>query len=118
VIVGIGVNVTTQRAELPPGGTSLAAEAAECTDRDPLLRAILRSLGDLYRGWDGRPLPDYADACDTIGREVRVQLPDGTALTGTATGPDDAGRLIVRTEEGDRPVSAGDVTRVRPVTTG
>lgn len=118
VIVGIGVNVSTQRAELPPGATSLAAEAAECTDRDPLLRAILRNLGDLYRGWDGRPLRDYADACDTIGREVRVQLPDGSALTGTATGLDDTGRLVVRTEDGERRVSAGDVTRVRPVTTG
>jgi BirA family transcriptional regulator, biotin operon repressor / biotin---[acetyl-CoA-carboxylase] ligase len=117
VVVGIGVNVTTQRAELPPGATSLAAEAAECTDRDPLLRAILRSLGELHRGWDGRPLPDYAAACDTIGREVRVRLPDGTAVVGTATGLDDSGRLIVRTPDGDRPVSAGDVTRVRPVTT-
>lgn len=121
VVVGIGINVTTTRAELPPGATSLAAEAAECTDRDPLLRAILRSLGDVYGAWSGDPSrlrPEYEDACDTVGREVRVQLPDGTALTGTATGLDDAGRLIVRTPEGDRPVSAGDVTRVRPVTTG
>jgi len=121
VIVGIGINVTTTRAELPPGATSLAAEAAECTDRDPLLRAILRSLGDVYRAWPGDPSrlrPEYQDACDTVGREVRVQLPDGTALTGTATGLDDAGRLVVRTPDGDRPVSAGDVTRVRPVTTG
>jgi BirA family transcriptional regulator, biotin operon repressor / biotin---[acetyl-CoA-carboxylase] ligase len=121
VVVGIGVNVSTQRAELPPGATSLAVEAAECTDRDPLLRAILRSLGDLYRAWPGDPSrlrPQYEAACDTIGRDVRVQLPDGTALTGTATGLDDTGRLIVRTAEGDRPVSAGDVTRVRPVTTG
>ncbi|HEY6748973.1 MAG TPA: biotin--[acetyl-CoA-carboxylase] ligase [Mycobacteriales bacterium] len=121
VVVGIGLNVTTQRSELPPGATSLAAEAAECTDRDPVLRAVLRGLGDLYRGWDGNPArirADYEAACDTIGREVRVQLPDGTALTGTATGLDDSGRLVVRTAAGDRAVSAGDVTRVRPVTTG
>jgi BirA family biotin operon repressor/biotin-[acetyl-CoA-carboxylase] ligase len=121
VIVGIGLNVTTQRAELPPGAASLATEAAGCTDRDPVLRAVLRGLGDLYRGWDGDPArirSEYEAACDTIGREVRVQLPDGTALTGTATGLDDTGRLVVRTAEGDRAVSAGDVTRVRPVTTG
>jgi BirA family transcriptional regulator, biotin operon repressor / biotin---[acetyl-CoA-carboxylase] ligase len=121
VVVGIGINVTTTRAELPPGATSLAAEAAECTDRDPLLRAILRSLGEVYRAWPGDPSrlrPEYQDACDTVGREVRVQLPDGTALTGTATGLDDVGRLVVRTADGDRPVSAGDVTRVRSVTTG
>ncbi|HST67813.1 MAG TPA: biotin--[acetyl-CoA-carboxylase] ligase [Mycobacteriales bacterium] len=119
VIVGIGLNVSTERAELPPGAASLRTVAAECTDRDPLLRAILRAFGDLYRGWSGDPArlrPEYEDACDTIGRDVRVQLPDGSTLTGTATGLDDAGRLVVRTADGDRPVSAGDVTRVRPVT--
>ena len=58
VVVGIGLNVGTRRAELPAGGTSLAVEAAECTDRDPILRAVLRTLGDLYRDWqhDGRPV--------------------------------------------------------------
>ena len=47
---------------------------------------------------------------------MRVQLPDGGALAGTATGLDEAGRLVVHTTDGDVPVSAGDVTRVRPVT--
>jgi BirA family transcriptional regulator, biotin operon repressor / biotin---[acetyl-CoA-carboxylase] ligase len=121
VIVGIGLNVTTRRAELPAGATSLAAEAAECTDRDPVLRAVLRALGEIYSPWSGDPArirPEYEAACDTIGRQVRVQLPDGSALTGTATGLDDAGRLVVRTPDGDRPVSAGDVTRIRSVTAG
>jgi len=54
--------------------------------------------------------------CDTIGQDVRVQLPDGSALAGTATGLDEMGRLVVRTTDGDVSVSAGDVTRVRPVT--
>jgi BirA family biotin operon repressor/biotin-[acetyl-CoA-carboxylase] ligase len=122
VVVGIGINVTTRRAELPAGGTSLAIEAAGCTDRDPVLRAVLRSLGALYRDWSaagGDPAgikPAYERACDTIGRQVGVQLPDGGTLTGTATGLDDSGRLVVRTPEGDRPVSAGDVTRLRSVT--
>jgi BirA family transcriptional regulator, biotin operon repressor / biotin---[acetyl-CoA-carboxylase] ligase len=121
VVVGIGLNVATKRAELPAGGTSLAAEAAECTDRDPILRAVLRTLGDLYRVWqhDGQPVRQaYEQVCDTVGREVRVQLPGGRTLTGTATGLDDSGRLVVRTDNGDIPVSAGDVTRVRPVTSG
>jgi BirA family biotin operon repressor/biotin-[acetyl-CoA-carboxylase] ligase len=124
VVVGIGINVTTRRAELPAGGTSLAVEAAECTDRDPVLRAVLRGLGTVYRAWSaagGDPAgikSAYERVCDTIGRQVRVQLPDGGTLIGTATGLDDSGRLVVRTAEGDRPVSAGDVTRIRPVTTG
>jgi BirA family transcriptional regulator, biotin operon repressor / biotin---[acetyl-CoA-carboxylase] ligase len=113
--------VSTRRAELPEGAASLATEAAECTDRDPLLRAVLRTLGDRYAQWSRSPdtiRPAYEAVCDTIDRAVRVRLPDGTAVTGTATGLDGSGRLVVRTADGDVPVSAGDVTSVRPVAVG
>jgi BirA family biotin operon repressor/biotin-[acetyl-CoA-carboxylase] ligase len=121
VVVGIGLNVLTRLAELPPGATSLAAEGAECTDRDPVLRAVLRRLGVLYAGWvaaAGDPEASglrraYERVCDTLGAPLRVALPDGTTLTGTATGLDDAGRLLIGTPEGSRAVSAGDVTHVR-----
>jgi BirA family transcriptional regulator, biotin operon repressor / biotin---[acetyl-CoA-carboxylase] ligase len=119
VVVGVGLNVSTRRPELPAGAVSLATEGAECTDRDPLLRAILRTLAARYAEWSADPdrvRPAYEAVCDTIGREVRVQLPDGGGLTGTATGLDETGRLVVRGTDGDVPVSAGDVTRVRPVT--
>ena len=120
VVVGIGLNVSTRRAELPPGATSLAVEAAQCTDRDPLLRAILRRLGALYAGWcaaggdpDG-PRAAYEAVCDTLGRPVRVLLPGGAELTGTATGLDADGRLVLSTGDRRQAVSAGDVTHVRP----
>jgi len=121
VVVGVGLNVTTRRAELPDTGTSLAIEAAECTDRDPLLRAVLRTLGEVYRGWqhDRTGLRTaYEQVCDTIGQDVRAQLPGGGTLCGVATGLDDFGRLVIRTDNGDIPVSAGDISRIRPVTTG
>ena len=122
VVAGIGLNVTNRRAELPPGATSLAVEAAQCTLRDPLLRAILRDLGSLYRQWcaaGGDPdatglRAAYVRACDTVGREVRVELPGGGQLAGVATGLDEAGRLLVAAEAGIRAVSAGDVRHVRP----
>lgn len=127
VVVGIGLNVSTRRAELPPGATSLGVEAAQCTDRDPLLRAVLRRLGALYAGWcaaGGDPdaatgtRAAYEAACDTVGRQVRVLLPDGTELTGRASGLDEAGRLLLDTGDGRRAVSAGDVTHVRPLPAG
>jgi BirA family biotin operon repressor/biotin-[acetyl-CoA-carboxylase] ligase len=121
IVVGIGLNVNTRRDELPPGGASLRTEGAECTDRDPLLRAVLRTLGDRYAEWTAAPgliRAGYEQVCDTIGRAVRVTLPDGSSFVGTATGLDDTGRLLVLTGDGTVPVSAGDVTRVRPVTIG
>lgn len=123
VVVGIGLNVSTRRAELPPGATSLAVEAALCTDRDPVLRAVLRRLDALYAAWCAAAGDPGAAglhaaceaACDTLGRTVRVQLPDSAELVGEAIGLDGDGRLRLRTAGGDRAVSAGDVTHVRPL---
>ena len=121
VVVGIGLNVGTRRTELPAGATSLLVEAARCTDRDPLLRAVLRGLGAAYAGWcaaGGDPTASglraaYTAGCDTVGRPVRVLLPDGGELAGTATGVDDAGRLVLSTAGGERAVSAGDIRHLR-----
>ncbi|GAA2392012.1 biotin--[acetyl-CoA-carboxylase] ligase [Nonomuraea africana] len=93
-------------------------ERAHGTDRDPLIRAILREIESHYRDWQSAG--GDADACGlraayqassaTIGREVRVELPGDRILTGTATGVDAEGHLQV----GGRTLSAGDVVHVRP----
>jgi BirA family biotin operon repressor/biotin-[acetyl-CoA-carboxylase] ligase len=122
-VVGVGLNVTTRTAELPrPDTTSLLLEDATCTDRDPLLRAILRQLATDYQAWQraaGDPVASglragYTAGCDTLGRTIRAALPDGTVAEGVAAGLDDIGRLVLRTADGDRPLSAAEVTNVRP----
>lgn len=122
VVVGVGLNVSVRADELPvPGATSLVLENAAFVDREPLLRAILREFEFWYAGWcahDGDPeatgLPAaYRRLSSTIGRQVRVELPDGVALEGTAVDVDTAGRLVVRTAAGDRSMSAGDVVHLR-----
>jgi len=127
VVVGIGLNVSTRADELPPvttglPATSLLVAGAEHTDRDPLLRALLRGLAGWYSGWRETGgdaelcglLAAYRRGCSTIGRDVRVHLPTGEVLSGTATTVDVAGQLVIRTEDGDeRRVSAGDVLHVR-----
>ena len=127
VVLGIGLNVSTRADELPltatgVPATSLLVAGAEHTDRDPLLRALLRGLARWYAGWRETGgdaelcglLAAYRRGCSTIGREVRVHLPGGGFLTGAATTVDAVGQLVVRTEDGDeRRVSAGDVLHVR-----
>ena len=56
---------------------------------------------------------EYLRWCVTVGREVRVELPGGAALAGTATDVDETGRLAVRTGPGTTLVGAGDVVHVR-----
>jgi BirA family transcriptional regulator, biotin operon repressor / biotin---[acetyl-CoA-carboxylase] ligase len=126
VVVGIGLNVSQRAAELPDGvaATSLAVEAAACTDRDPLLRSVLRELATLDRRWRehagdphaGDLRVTYLRACATVGQRVRVLLPAGTELTGEAVDIDEHGRLTVRDDHGTgHHVAAGDVIHVRGV---
>ncbi|MCH0541778.1 biotin--[acetyl-CoA-carboxylase] ligase [Streptomyces sp. MUM 203J] len=123
VVVGLGLNVTLREDELPvPTAGSLALADAVCTDRDPLLRAVLRGLEEWYGRWtaaDGDPaasgLQDaYAAGCATLGRAVRAELPGGRVLTGEAVAVDGDGRLVVATPDGGREaVGAGDVVHLR-----
>lgn len=117
-VVGLGLNVTTTRDELPvPTATSLALEGAATTDRDTVLRAVLRALRRAYDDWQADPddlRAAYRDACATLGRQVTAALPDGTALRGEATGVDDAGRLLVWDGARETAVGAGEVVHLRP----
>jgi BirA family transcriptional regulator, biotin operon repressor / biotin---[acetyl-CoA-carboxylase] ligase len=123
VVLGIGLNVTNERADLPrEDATSLALEGGR-TDRVELLLALLGEFATAYTGWQraaGDPkasglLAAYTEACDTLGRAVTVSLPSGADLAGQAIGIDTVGRLLVRTPDGvQHAVAAGDVLHVRP----
>jgi BirA family biotin operon repressor/biotin-[acetyl-CoA-carboxylase] ligase len=124
VVVGIGLNVSTEAAELPPAthATSLALLGRPDAEREPLLAGILDGLERRYLAWrDAAGDPDrcglradYTQACGTLGRQVRVELPGGQPLSGLAVGVDPDGRLLVRVPEGsDVPVAAGDVVHLR-----
>ncbi|WP_210585506.1 biotin--[acetyl-CoA-carboxylase] ligase [Streptomyces sp. GESEQ-35] len=124
VVVGVGINVTLREDELPvPGAGSLALAGAVSTDRDPLLRAVLRSLEEWYGRWrsaGGDPAASglqetYAAGCATLGRKVRAELPGDRSITGEAVAIDGDGRLVLATEEGvQEPVGAGDIVHLRP----
>jgi BirA family biotin operon repressor/biotin-[acetyl-CoA-carboxylase] ligase len=109
VVLGIGLNVTTRPHELPhEAATSLRIEGASTTDRDTLLRAVLRALEDAYTAPEAAR-DRYRALCSTIGRTVRVELPGREPVQGKAQAVDDAGQLVV---DGTR-FGAGDVVHVR-----
>ena len=132
VVVGIGLNVSTEPAELShllaptrPGAlpaTSLRAAGATALDRASLLLAILGELEHWYRAWQragGDPdrsglRAEYTRLSATIGRTVRAELPGGQALSGPVAGVDSDGRLLVRVSSGSEvAVAAGDVVHLR-----
>ncbi|WNI22834.1 biotin--[acetyl-CoA-carboxylase] ligase [Streptomyces sp. ITFR-16] len=123
VVIGIGLNVSLRADELPaPTAASLALAGAVSTDRETLLRGVLRSLEQWYGQWraaDGDAAASglqeaYAAGCATLGRTVRAQLPGDRTLTGEAVAVDGDGRLILSAGGGlQEPVSAGDIVHLR-----
>ncbi|GEC05699.1 biotin--[acetyl-CoA-carboxylase] ligase [Streptomyces spinoverrucosus] len=125
VVIGVGINVTLRENELPvPTAGSLALAGAVNTDRDPLLRAVLRSLEEWYRRWrtaggdaaSSGLQETYAAGCATLGRVVRAELPGDRSIIGEAVAVDGDGRLVLATEDGvQEPVGAGDIVHLRGV---
>jgi BirA family biotin operon repressor/biotin-[acetyl-CoA-carboxylase] ligase len=122
VVIGIGLNVTTEAAELPAeGATSLALCGAPPLDRTALLAEILTGLDRRCAEWTATGgdaaacglAAAYRTACGTLGRAVRIALASGEVLEADVRDVDDLGRLVVRTAAGDRTITAGDVEHVR-----
>ena len=121
VVLGVGLNVSLRAGELPvPTATSLLLEESAVVDRSPVLLAVLRSIGKRYDELvraSGDPEVSglrsaYLTLCSTVGRSVRVELPGGRVVAGTAVDVDTSGRLVVQTPDGTEPIGAGDVVHV------
>jgi len=126
VVLGVGLNVSLAEDELPvtAGGlpaTSLLLAGAAPVDRTALAAALLHAVRREYERWQeaaGDAVAsgvhaDYLVRCATVGRQVRVGLPDG-GVTGVAETVDGEGRLVVRDPSGARrAVAAGDVVHLR-----
>ncbi|HYH33745.1 MAG TPA: biotin--[acetyl-CoA-carboxylase] ligase [Nocardioides sp.] len=121
VVVGVGLNVSTRADELPETGTSLALEAGRPVDRAAVLLQFLRGFERRYLLWVqalGDPVSsglgrDYLAWCSTVGADVVVTLPDGSALEGVAESVDWDGRLVVRTAQDVVELASGDVRHLR-----
>ncbi|RPE79030.1 MULTISPECIES: biotin--[acetyl-CoA-carboxylase] ligase [unclassified Frondihabitans] len=126
VVLGTGINLTIPTDRLPtPTSTSLVVEGANGSAlhlADAVFGAYLihlrRLVGLLAKGEpDGIEAvrQEVTAACDTLGRHVRVELPDGILLEGVAEGLDGAGRLVVLSNDSHDPltIAAGDVTHLR-----
>ncbi|WP_246060615.1 biotin--[acetyl-CoA-carboxylase] ligase [Nocardioides dongxiaopingii] len=120
-IVGVGINVGLRADELPvPTATSLEIELGRPVDRTDVLVEVLNAIREAVDAWElggdlnGMRLRDsYAAACVTVGRDVRVDLPDGSVLEGRAVEIDPTGQLVVEHDGVRTPVAAGDVVHVR-----
>lgn len=130
VVVGVGINVNIDAAELPfETATSLMTEASRPVDRTDLLIRVIgefRRLVTAFGEAGGDPtvsigsepalLDQIRRNLDTIGRRVRVErVEPEEPLVGLAKGIAEDGSLRVLTDAGDVvTVSVGDVVHLRP----
>jgi BirA family biotin operon repressor/biotin-[acetyl-CoA-carboxylase] ligase len=83
-------------------------------DREVLLVELLRRFDGLYaRADDPAVLDRYRHRSATIGRRVRVELPDGPAV-GEARDVTDEGHLVVEISGRMETFAAADVVHLRP----
>lgn len=129
VVVGVGINVNWPADWPPEGGDDpeLVALAARATSlsracghevdvgevEGRLLACAGASASRLATASGRRGLAAaFERRCVTIGRLVRVEQADGS-FTGTASGLDEAGSLVVETDDATVAVAAGDVVHLR-----
>ncbi|MDY3126555.1 MAG: biotin--[acetyl-CoA-carboxylase] ligase [Corynebacterium sp.] len=112
VVVGMGINVTLSKEELPiEKATSLALEGRD-TDRTEVAIAVLRALGNRIAQWENQDpqlMKDYRLVCSSIGQSVRLEAPTGNII-GEVEGVADDGSINVD----GKYYTAGDVIHLRP----
>ena len=122
VVIGMGLNVSTTRDELPvPAATSLALCGVADVDRTRLLATILTHVDARVAQWSDVEgdaeacglAAAYRAACATLERPVAVTTTAGETVVGRAVGIDSRGRLEVDVAGEVTAVGAGDVQHLR-----
>jgi len=132
IIVGIGQNTNMSAEQLPvPTATSLSLCTGTVIDSSEVLTRLLGIFARRYRAFvraggdperpdpltpDSLSLLDQARAATaTLGASVRMSLPDGSTVEGTAEDLDAQGRILIRREDGAlEPYAVGDIEHLRP----
>jgi BirA family biotin operon repressor/biotin-[acetyl-CoA-carboxylase] ligase len=112
LLVGIGLNVDHRAGSTIEDRTCLATLSGLPPQRSLLLATLITELDRVFvllHGGSATLIDRYRAACETIGRRVSIDLPGGGMLAGSVEDVDDAGRLLVRTQERTEVVVAGTV---------
>lgn len=123
LVVGLGLNVNWTRmpSELEETATSLDILLEGHVDADVVVGDLLVALDSRWLPRLGRSastvdelLDAYRSRSATIGRDVRIELEDGSVLDGVAADVDETGALVVDGRDGTRrTITVGDVVHVR-----
>jgi BirA family transcriptional regulator, biotin operon repressor / biotin---[acetyl-CoA-carboxylase] ligase len=112
VIIGIGINVTMSKVQLPTdSASSILIESGLVMNRNILLADICNEFRSNYELWDdGVDFVDYYEkVSSTINKKVKAIQPAGLT-TGVATGITKTGALLL---DGKSEITVGDLIHLR-----
>lgn len=109
IVVGLGLNVTWA----PDAATSMADHSPDVPAPRELLLVLLDELARCIDEPASVLDADYRLHLVTLGRRVKVHLPDGREVTGTAVDVDRDGRLVVESDGAVLSFDTGDVVHLR-----
>jgi len=116
VILGVGINVNQDKQAFPKSlvkkATSLKMELGEEVDRLKLLKLFLENFEKVYSEFLQNGLErlrrDINGLSSLLGKEIKVRFGKKT-LKGEAKDINEDGGLIIRTKQGEKVISAGEV---------
>ena len=117
VILGVGINVNHTERDFPKNlrniATSLRIEKGEQVSRVDFLKRFLEKFEKIYLQYKKTGLLTFKDEClrhsYLLGKKIKIQV-GSEILEGKAENLDDNGALILRTKEGLKTITAGDVS--------
>jgi BirA family transcriptional regulator, biotin operon repressor / biotin---[acetyl-CoA-carboxylase] ligase len=113
LLLGIGVNVLAQDFTATINAAALADFGLAVTAKD-LFNQLYRRLVELNAQWQqlgaGFVLEQWRLVNTTLGREVTITGAGGESFSGVASSIDETGALVVKTNDGWRTVTAGEVS--------
>ena len=113
IVIGVGINLNTEKEILPENGTSLKIEMKEEVSIKLFLKSFLEHYDSIYEeylnGGIDQIIERWKNNSDTLGKKVKI-IGINETFEGLAKDIDENGALILETKEKEIKVYSGDVS--------
>lgn len=116
VVIGIGVNLNTQKFpdDIKQIAVSLSDQVDSQNQTDFVSEFIINFFKHLNTYQTADFMKQYREKSSVIGKQVRVQLQNHT-VTGMVSDIDNEGALILKTNQQELKITSGEIIHVRPI---
>jgi BirA family biotin operon repressor/biotin-[acetyl-CoA-carboxylase] ligase len=111
-MIGVGLNVLQGDVEVDQPVTDLASHVDSDISRSDVAASVINGLVSLLADWPDRGFNSWRDAwcARDMLKDEPITVTGGENLAGIASGVDETGALLIRTEQGMRAVFSGETS--------